>query len=127
MERQSEQSSLRQWFTMNATSTSTDDTPAAAAAHEKPNTSSCDTDVGKKVELPDDAHKYYVSATRNHLHQNGCHCVRCNVCFKFPGIAKMHSKKSQVPPIAQKCGTIFRKKTFDKHQEQFYHNECMKA
>lgn len=56
-----------------------------------------------------------------HIHRDGHHYIRCELCFKCPDTVKCFSTKRRVPPIAHECATI------STHQEQLYHKEAEKA
>jgi len=53
------------------------------------------------------------------MHRNGKH-LQCVACNKYPDIVKMHSKKLQIPKIAQDLGALCRKEIVN-HLSKPYH------
>lgn len=82
------------------------------------------------TQMPKSNNKFQVcseDAVFKHFHHDSRHYISCIACCKFPGIVKNVALKSQIPPIAQLRGVIFRKETVVNHLQQSYHKESVKA
>ena len=61
------------------------------------------------------------------IRRNSRRCMRCESCFHFSNVFKLHSNSTKLPAIATKDGTIFREKIVKTHLNFKNHIEATKA
>ena len=61
------------------------------------------------------------------IRRSGCRYLRCESCFHFSNVFKLHSNSTKLPAIATKDGTIFREKIVKTHLNSKSHIEAVMA
>jgi hypothetical protein len=79
------------------------------------------------TKLPTEIDEYDSASVFFTVNSTGRRLVRCRICFKFPHVAQLFSKKKgQLPAVCTDVGTVPRKDLLEAHLASEVHTECLK-